>query len=282
MKTITTIKEIKAILKQERNKGKTIGLVPTMGCFHEGHLSLMRKARENCDVVVTSIFVNPTQFGPSEDFEAYPKDLKNDSKMAEEVGADYLFLPSVEEMYPGECLAYVDVEKIAKVLCGANRPGHFKGVATVVSKLFNITQPDFAYFGEKDYQQLVVIKKMVKDLNFDVQIVGIPTVREEDGLAMSSRNKYLEPKEREAALVLNKSLNLALEMVKNGEKDSIVIKKAIKRLIKKEPLVNLEYISICDNIYLQELSGIEENVLIALAARVGKARLIDNVLVEGN
>jgi len=282
MKIITTIKEIRAALNQEKKSGKTIGFVPTMGYFHEGHLSLMRKAKGNCDVVVASIFVNPIQFGPSEDFETYPKNLKNDSKMAEEVGVNYLFLPSVEEMYSGECLAYVDVEKITKVLCGANRPGHFRGVATIVSKLFNIIQPDFVYFGEKDYQQLVAIKKMVDDLNFDIQVVGVPIVREKDGLAMSSRNKFLGLREREAALVLNKSLNLASEMVKNGEKDSIVIKKAMKRLIKKEPLVNLEYLSICDNIYLQELSKIEENVLIALAARVGKARLIDNVLIEGN
>ncbi|MDO8885661.1 pantoate--beta-alanine ligase [Candidatus Oleimmundimicrobium sp.] len=282
MKTITTIKEIRAALNQEKKSGKRIGFVPTMGYFHEGHLSLMHKAKEDCDVVVTSIFVNPTQFGPSEDFEAYPRDLKNDSKMAEEAGVDYLFLPSVEEMYPGERLTYVNVEKITKVLCGAKRPGHFQGVATVVSKLFNIIKPDFAYFGEKDYQQLVVLKKMVKGLNFDVQIVGVPTVRDKDGLAMSSRNKYLGPKEREAALILNKSLILAQEMVKNGERSSAKIKKSMTKLFEKEPLVNLEYLSICDIISLQEISGIKGKVLIALAARVRKARLIDNIVVEGN
>ncbi len=282
MKIVTTIKEIKAILKQERRGDKTIGLVPTMGCFHEGHLALMRRAKEECDVTVTSIFVNPTQFGPSEDFEAYPRDLKSDSKMAEKVGVDYLFAPSVEEMYPEENLTHVNVEKITDVLCGACRIGHFQGVATVVSKLFNMVNPDFAYFGEKDYQQLMVVKRMAKDLNFDLQVVGVSTVREEDGLAMSSRNRYLSSEERKAALVLSKSLRLASEMVENGEKNPGEIRESMIRLIKKEPLVNLEYLSICDTISLRELTIIKREALIALAARVGKARLIDNILIKGN
>ncbi|HDP69724.1 MAG TPA: pantoate--beta-alanine ligase [Actinobacteria bacterium] len=282
MKIITTIKEIREALKKERKKSKTIGFIPTMGCLHEGHLALMRRARKDCDVVVVSIFVNPTQFGPSEDFEAYPRDLKKDAEMAEEVGVDYIFAPAIKEMYPRECLTYVNIGKITEVLCGAHRPSHFRGVATVVSKLFNIVQPNFAYFGEKDYQQLMVIKRMAEDLNLDIRIVGILTVREEDGLAMSSRNKYLNPKERKAALVLSKSLKLAERMVKNGEKNLKTVKEAMTKLIEKEPLVDLEYLAICDSISLKDLLEIKGKVLVALAAKVGKTRLIDNIILEGD
>ncbi|GFP43547.1 pantoate--beta-alanine ligase, partial [Candidatus Hakubella thermalkaliphila] len=211
MKVISTIKELRAELSKERQEGKTIGLIPTMGYFHQGHLELMRRAREECAVVVVSLYVNPTQFAPSEDFESYPRDFERDKRLAENVGVDYLFCPSNAEMYLPNHLTYVEVEKITNKLCGASRPHHFKGVTTVVAKLFNIVKPDKAYFGQKDAQQVVVIRKMVEDLNFDLEIVVVPTAREEDGLAMSSRNTYLSAVEREEALVLSKSLQHAKE-----------------------------------------------------------------------
>ncbi len=282
MKQITTIKEIRKVLKEEKKKGKSIGFVPTMGYFHEGHLELMRQAKKLADVVVVSIFVNPIQFGPAEDYKRYPQDLEKDKSMAQEAGVDYLFIPSVEEMYPGELLTYVDVEKLTLPLCGKFRPGHFRGVATVVAKLFNIIQPDMAFLGEKDYQQLLVVRKMAEDLNFDVKIIPVPTVREEDGLAMSSRNVYLNSEERKASLVLYKSLQLAKDLIKSGEKDAQTIKQAMEAIIRKEPLVGLEYLSICDTCLLDELEKVEKEALIALAAKVGKARLIDNIVMRLN
>ncbi|GFP35783.1 pantoate--beta-alanine ligase [Candidatus Hakubella thermalkaliphila] len=280
MKVISTIKELRAELSKERQEGKTIGLIPTMGYFHQGHLELMRRAREECAVVVVSLYVNPTQFAPSEDFESYPRDFERDKRLAENVGVDYLFCPSNAEMYLSDHLTYVEVEKITNKLCGASRPHHFKGVTTVVANLFNIVKPDKAYVGQKDAQQVVVIRKMVKDLNFDLEIVVVPTAREEDGLAMSSRNTYLSAVEREEALVLSKSLQHAKELIDSGERIAQKIKEEMQKLIKSKPHVNLEYISICDNKTLEELSRIEGETLIALAAKAGKARLIDNIVIR--
>ncbi|MDI6892815.1 MAG: pantoate--beta-alanine ligase [Actinomycetota bacterium] len=280
MKVINTIKELRQGLKKERQAGRTIGLVPTMGYFHEGHLELMRRAREECDVVVVSLYVNPTQFAPSEDFESYPRDFERDKKFAENVGADYLFCPSNAEIYLPNHLTYVEVEKITKRLCGASRPHHFQGVTTIVAKLFNIVMPDKAYFGQKDAQQVVVIKKMVDDLNFDLEIVVVPTVREEDDLAMSSRNTYLSDAERVEALVLSESLQHAKRLIDSGERIAQKIKDEMQELIESKPQVNLEYISICDNRTLEELSRVQGETLIALAAKVGKARLIDNIVIK--
>ncbi|HAW60296.1 MAG TPA: pantoate--beta-alanine ligase [Actinobacteria bacterium] len=280
MKVISTIKELRQELKKERQAGKTIGFVPTMGYFHEGHLELMRRARKECNVVVVSLYVNPAQFALSEDFESYPRDFERDKKLAQNVGVDYLFCPSNAEMYLPDHLTYVEVEKITEKLCGASRPHHFKGVTTIVAKLFNIVQPDKAYFGQKDAQQVVVIKKMVDDLNFDLEIVVVPTVREEDGLAMSSRNVYLSDAEREEALVLSKSLEHAKGLINSGERIAQKIKDEMQELIKSKPKVGLEYISICDNRTLEELSHIRGETLIALAAKVGNARLIDNIVIK--
>ncbi len=265
---------------QLRVKGKKIGFVPTMGFFHEGHLELMRVARKNADVVVVSIFVNPIQFGPSEDYSRYPRDIERDKKKAQEVGVDILFIPSVEEMYPEGFQTKVRVEKLTQHLCGLFRPGHFDGVTTVVTKLFNIVKPHIAVFGEKDYQQLLVIKRMVKDLNMDIHIIGVPTVREADGLAMSSRNTYLTPEERKSALCLKKSIDLAKEMVEKGETDASVIKKKVEELISSYPFTKIQYVSICDPETLEEVSQIKDRALIAMAVFVGNARLIDNAILE--
>lgn len=280
MKVISTIKELQRELKKDRQTGKTIGLVPTMGYFHQGHLELMRRARQECDIVVVSLYVNPTQFAPSEDFESYPRDFERDKKLAQSKGVDYLFCPSSAEMYLPDHLTYVQVERITEKLCGASRPHHFKGVTTIVAKLFNIVNPTVAYFGQKDAQQVAVIKKMVDDLNFDLEIVAVPTVREEDGLAMSSRNSYLSEAERKEALVLSMSLQHAKKLVDSGERIADKIRDEMQGLIRSEPGVNLEYISICDNKTLEELSRVQGETLIALAAEVGKARLIDNIVIK--
>ena len=263
-----------------RLSGKRIGFVPTMGFFHEGHLELMRVAKKNADVVIVSIFVNPIQFGPSEDYNRYPRDIEGDKKKAEEVGVDILFIPSVEEMYPEGFQTRVQVERLTKHLCGLFRPGHFDGVTTVVTKLFNITKPHIAVFGEKDYQQLLVIKRMVQDLNMDVQIISVPTVRESDGLAMSSRNAYLSPEERKSALSLKKSIDAAKEMVKKGERDAKLIKKKVEEIINSYPFTKIQYVSICDPETLEELDEIEDRALLAMAVFIGKARLIDNAILE--
>ena len=268
------------MVRDLRAQGKSVGLVPTMGCFHEGHISLMRTARDECDYVVVSLFVNPTQFGPGEDFEDYPRDLARDSRMAEEAGVDCIFHPRAEEMYPQPYLTYVNVEDITGTLCGANREGHFRGVTTVVAKLFNIVPAHRAYFGLKDAQQALVIRKMVEDLDFDMEIVVCPTVREKDCLAMSSRNMYLEPEEREAATVLYRSLQLAGSMVSEGERDAGRVLQEMKRLYADEPLVEPEYIEAVDYRLLEPVQRLEGEVLIAVAARVGKARLIDNILLD--
>jgi len=280
MKIINSPKEIQRYCNFLRIEGKTIGLVPTMGAFHEGHLSLMRQARLDNDVVVTSIFVNPTQFGPNEDYEAYPRDLESDSKMASDVGVDIIFAPTARDMYPKGYATFVNVEGITEKMCGAKRPGHFRGVTTVVSKLFNIVSPHLAYFGQKDAQQCAVIKRMTEDLNFDIDIIIMPTVREADGLAMSSRNKYLNPEERQSALVLIRSLALAKDLIKNVETNASTIYQEMLSLINDEPSAKVDYISIVDSGNLEAKENIKGSVLIALAVYIVKTRLIDNIIID--
>lgn len=275
-----TIVELRKKLSAARAENRSVGFVPTMGYFHEGHVTLMREAKQQADVVVVSIFVNPTQFGPSEDLAKYPVDLDRDRAMAESVGVDVLFTPSAEEIYPEGYATSVNVEGITEVLCGRSRPGHFSGVATVVAKLLNIVEPDIAVFGEKDWQQLAVIRRMVADLNIDTEILGVPTVREADGLAMSSRNAYLSADERKAALVLAEALKIAREMVDNNVRASAEIEQAMRAEIETESLVELEYLEVCDPRSLTKVAEIEGDALIAIAARVGKTRLIDNTVVR--
>lgn len=262
--------------KSLRMDGKKIAFVPTMGYFHEGHLSLMKEAKKMADCLVVSIYVNPTQFGPKEDFSKYPRDLDRDLKMAESVNVDVIFYPPDKEMYPANYQTYVDVEKVTQNLCGMSRPRHFRGVATVCNKLFNIVKPDFAIFGKKDFQQFVTIKRMVDDLNMDIQIVGSPTVRESDGLAMSSRNKYLNKDERKSALTLFKALKLAQKLYSNGEKKSSVIITEVEKLIKRASFTAIDYIKICDTRTLKDADKIKNQSVIALAVKVGNTRLIDN------
>ncbi len=256
-----------------------VGFVPTMGYLHEGHLSLVKRARNENKSVVVSIFVNPTQFGPNEDFKSYPRDTERDLNMLEPY-TDIVFMPSPEEMYPPNYDSWVDIEGITDVLEGAKRPGHFRGVATVCTKLFNIVQPASAYFARKDAQQLLVIKKMVKDLNLPLEIVTCPTIRERDGLAMSSRNTYLNPEQRQAAVVLYKSLILALHTYESGERKAGTIRGKMTVLIEQEPLAQIEYISVADTETLQELDKIEEKALVSMAVKIGTTRLIDNVILE--
>ncbi|SDF17293.1 pantoate--beta-alanine ligase [Sporolituus thermophilus] len=283
MQLVTRIDEVKKLVRELRRQGKTIGLVPTMGYLHEGHLTLMRRAKAEQDVVVATVFVNPLQFGPSEDFAVYPRDLDRDSRLAAAAGVDVLFAPPVEEMYPRgyeNMLAFVDVRRVTERLCGASRPGHFRGVATVVTKLFNIVEPDAAYFGQKDAQQVVVIRTMVRDLNMNVRIVTVPIVREPDGLAMSSRNVYLAPAERQAALVLSRALKLAKEKLDAGERSAATLIAAMRELISREPLATIDYISVSDAETLEELDTVRAPALVALAVKIGKTRLIDNLLWE--
>ncbi|MCX5677874.1 MAG: pantoate--beta-alanine ligase [Candidatus Omnitrophica bacterium] len=280
MKLVDGISRMTTLVKMLKKEGKTIGFVPTMGYLHEGHVSLVKAARKHTDVVIMSIFVNPLQFGPKEDYEKYPRDIKRDEAMAGDAGVDVIFYPSVKDMYPEGYATYVNVESLTDSLCGASRPGHFKGVTTVVAKLFNIVKPDVAYFGQKDAQQAAVIKKMVRDLNMDIEIKSVPIIRETDGLAMSSRNVYLSEDERRQALVLNQSLEKALSLVKAGERDPANVIKAMKELIARKPLVKVDYISIVDAKDLKDLSSISGEVLVALAAFVGKTRLIDNTIIK--
>jgi pantoate--beta-alanine ligase len=277
MKVVESIED----LRLER-KGLTnpVGLVPTMGYLHEGHLSLVRRARAECGGVIVSIYVNPTQFGPREDLAKYPRDLQHDLKLLEAEGVDLVWTPSDETMYPDGYQTWVEVEKITKVLEGAIREGHFRGVATVVSKLFNATLPEKAYFGQKDAQQAVVIRRMRRDLNFPIEIVVCPTVREPDGLAMSSRNIYLNPEERKAAVILSQGLFKAVEAFKNGEHEAALLRKVVIETIASESKVNVQYISCADPDTLQEQEGKVNRALISLAAMVGKTRLIDNVILE--
>jgi pantoate--beta-alanine ligase len=276
MEVVNTIAVMQTECERLRLEGKRIALVPTMGFFHEGHLELMRIGRELSDMVVVSIFVNPTQFGPNEDFESYPRDMESDLAKAEERNVDFVFAPSVDEMYPEDSQTKVMVERVTKHLCGLSRPGHFDGVTTVVAKLFNIAKPHMAIFGEKDYQQLTVIRRMAKDLDMDIRIVGVPTFREPDGLAMSSRNSYLNKEERASALSLNKSLDLAEDLCKQGEREALKIKEAVEAFILSHPHTAVDYINICDPHTMEDLETLQKEALLALAVKVGKTRLIDN------
>ncbi len=278
MKTIKTIKEMKELSSQARAAGKTIAFVPTMGFFHEGHLSLMREGRRRGDLLIVSLFVNPTQFGPHEDFKNYPRNLESDSKMAREVGTDILFAPEAGEMYPPDHQTFVRVEKVTENLCGRSRPTHFQGVTTVVLMLFEIVVPHVAIFGEKDYQQLVTVQQMVRDLHMSLEVIGMATVRETDGLAMSSRNTYLLPEERKAALSLYRSLQKAKELLQKGEQKADRILQEVKGILQLEPLVRIDYAQICDAQTLQDVDRIEGDVVVALAAYLGKTRLIDNLV----
>jgi len=275
---IENINEMKRVSKNLKQNGKTVGFVPTMGFLHEGHVSLIKCSKKENDITVVSIFVNPKQFAPHEDLDRYPRDLERDLEICKENGVDYVFYPSHEEMYPENFQTYVVVEELTQGLCGAFREGHFKGVTTVVTKLFNIVQPDNAYFGKKDYQQFKVIERMVKDLNMDVNVVGCPLIREEDGLALSSRNKYLTKEERESALSLNKALFLAKELFENGETDIKVLKEKMTDLILCHPKVReIQYIEIVDPETLKPKEIAEKEDIIALAVFVGNTRLIDNI-----
>jgi len=280
MEICRTIEEIKPFIRAARSAGRTIGLVPTMGYFHEGHLSLMRAARSDCDLVVVSLFVNPIQFGPNEDFAEYPRDFERDVRLAGEVGVDVIFAPEPGEMYPSGHCTYVEVEEITEPLCGRSRPGHFRGVATVVTKLFNIVEPDRAYFGQKDAQQVMVIQQMVRDLNMNLEIISCPIVREEDGLAMSSRNVYLSSEERKAATVLFHSLREAEEKIRGGETNATRLRRQIIEKVSSEPLAAIDYVEILCIPGLKPMEVLKGRVLIALAVRFGKTRLIDNTIVE--
>lgn len=280
MRVEKTIDAVRKQVKEWRKEGLTIGLVPTMGYLHEGHASLIRAAVKDNDRVVVSDFVNPIQFGPSEDLESYPRDLEKDSALCESIGADMIFHPEPSEMYHEGFSTYVDMDVLTKELCGLSRPVHFRGVCTVVSKLFHIVCPDRAYFGQKDAQQLAIIRHMVDDLNMDIQIVGCPIVREEDGLAKSSRNTYLSPEERQAALVLSKSIFLGQKMVREGEKSTEKITTAMKALIEKEPLARIDYVKAVDGRTMQQIKEVKTPMLVAIAVYIGKTRLIDNFIAE--
>ncbi len=276
MQIIKTIEELRPIVKGWRKEGLRVGLVPTMGYLHEGHKSLIVKAVSENDRVVVSDFVNPTQFGVNEDLASYPRDIERDAAICEEAGADLIFHPEPEEMYFADSCTFVNMDKLTKGLCGKTRPTHFRGVCTVVSKLFHIVTPDRAYFGQKDAQQLAVIRRMVRDLNFDIEIVGCPIVREKDGLAMSSRNTYLSGEERKAALILHKSLLLGKQMMEQGERDAAKVKAAIIQNMETEPLAKVDYVEIVNPDSLENIDIIKGKALIATAVYIGKTRLIDN------
>lgn len=271
------ITDLRSIVSDWHKLGLKIGVVPTMGYLHEGHESLIKRAVKENDKVIVTNFVNPMQFGPKEDLSIYPRDFKRDTQICENAGAHIIFAPTVEEMYESNFSSFVDMTGLTEELCGASRPGHFRGVCTVVTKLFNITKADRAYFGEKDAQQLAVIRHMVRDLNMDIEIIGCPIIREEDGLAKSSRNTYLSKEERSAALVLSQSLSTAKNMLDAGERNAVTICNAIKEKIEAEPLARIDYVSIVDGKTLRSVSLIEHPVLIALAVYIGKTKLIDNI-----
>ncbi len=276
MRLVHTVNEVREQVKKWRSEGLSVGLVPTMGFLHEGHQSLIAASVKENDRTVVSIFVNPTQFGPNEDFEAYPRDIKKDMALCDETGADLIFNPEPEEMYPDGFCTYTNITGMSAALCGKSRPIHFKGVCTVVSKLFNIVCPDMAYFGEKDAQQLAIIKRMVKDMNIPIEIKGCPIVRESDGLAKSSRNTYLSASEREAALILSKAIFAGRDMVKAGERDAKKVVEAMTEIIKSEPLAAIDYVEMVDVETMQSIDVIEGNILCAIAVKIGKTRLIDN------
>lgn len=278
MKIVKTVDEVRAQVKEWRKEGLSVGLVPTMGYLHEGHQSLIKKSVEQNDRTVVSVFVNPMQFGPTEDLESYPRDLEADARLVESTGGDLIFNPEPEEMYKDGFCSFVNMTGLPDALCGLTRPVHFKGVCTVVNKLFNIVKPDRAYFGEKDAQQLAIIMRMVKDLNMDIEIVGCPIIREADGLAKSSRNIYLTPEERKAAVILSKSVALGKKMVADGEKDAKKIVTAMKELINSEPLATIDYVEMVDMDTMKAIDEVKGHVLCAMAVKFGKARLIDNFI----
>ena len=280
MVVVKTIKEVRETVKQWKKEGLSVGFVPTMGYLHEGHQSLIRAAGEN-DKVVVSIFLNPMQFGPTEDLASYPRDLERDKEKCLESGADLIFAPDASEMYGDNFQSFVDMNPLTQELCGLTRPCHFRGVCTVVTKLFNIVKPDRAYFGKKDAQQLAVIKRMVADLNMDIEIIGCPIVREEDGLAKSSRNTYLSAEERQAALVLSKAVKKAEELIAAGVRDSAEIISQMYAVVDAEPLAKTDYIKVVSLDTMQQISKIEDSALVALAVYIGKTRLIDNYFYEG-
>lgn len=278
MKIVKTVDEVRAQVKEWRKEGLSVGLVPTMGYLHEGHQSLIKKSVEQNDRTVVSVFVNPMQFGPTEDLESYPRDLEADARLVESTGGDLIFNPEPEEMYKDGFCSFVNMTGLPDALCGLTRPVHFKGVCTVVNKIFNIVKPDRAYFGEKDAQQLAIIMRMVKDLNMDIEIVGCPIIREADGLAKSSRNIYLTPEERKAAVILSKSVALGKKMVAEGEKDAKKIVTAMKELINSEPLATIDYVEMVDMDTMKAIDEVKGHVLCAMAVKFGKARLIDNFI----
>lgn len=280
MKIVSAVDDVRRQVREWRAGGLSVGLVPTMGYLHEGHKSLIDKAVEQNDRVVVSVFVNPTQFGPGEDLATYPRDLDRDAALCEEAGASLIFHPEQEDMYFDDFCTWVDMDGLTKGLCGKTRPTHFRGVCTVVSKLFHIVQPDRAYFGQKDAQQLAVIRRMVRDLNFDLEIVGCPIIREEDGLAKSSRNTYLSPEEREAATILHKALVQGREMIQNGEKQADAVVKEITAIIQSEPLAKIDYVEVVDFDRIESIQTIEGTVLTAVAVYIGKTRLIDNFIIS--
>jgi pantoate--beta-alanine ligase len=282
MEIITRRQRMSSVARKvRREQDRTIGLVPTMGALHDGHLSLVKEARRMCDVVVVSVFVNPTQFAPHEDFDHYPRDLTKDAATLTDYNVDYIFAPSVEEIYPKGFSTYVNVEGISESLEGAVRPGHFRGVATVVTILLNVVRPDFAFFGQKDAQQTLIVKRLVRDLAFDSEIVTLPTVREESGLALSSRNAYLNGEEQRAALVLYRSLSRAKEAYRNGERSGSRLADIVKMSVEQEPRARLDYVSVSDAETLEQLDKLDDRtILIALAVRIGKTRLIDNIVLN--
>ena len=280
MKIVETIQEVREQVKAWRKEGLTVGLVPTMGYLHEGHKSLIDRAVAENDRVVVSDFVNPTQFGPKEDLASYPRDIERDAKLCEEAGADLIFHPEPEEMYAPDYCTFVDMDGLTKGLCGKTRPTHFRGVCSVVAKLFNIVAPDNAYFGQKDAQQLAVIRRMVRDLNFDIRIVACPIIREEDGLAKSSRNTYLNAEERVAALVLSRALNKGKALVESGELSAAKVKDVIMEELCKEPLARVDYVEVVDADSIEPVKELKGNILVAIAVYIGKTRLIDNFIME--
>ena len=282
MKIATTIAEVRAQVREWKQQGLTVGLVPTMGYLHEGHASLVKTSVQQCDRTVASVFLNPTQFGPGEDLETYPRDFEHDCALLTECGCDMVLHPEVSEMYPDGFATFVEVKsEMPRQLCGKTRPIHFRGVCTVVSKLFNIVTPDKAFFGQKDAQQLAIIRRMVLDLSMGIEIVGCPIIREADGLAKSSRNTYLSAEERKAALVLSRAVKLGQELVQNGEKNADAIVNAMRALIEQEPLARIDYVSAVDGLTMLSVHEINGGELIAMAVYIGKTRLIDNFSVEG-
>lgn len=279
MKIVGTVKEVREQVKEWKKQGLSVGFVPTMGYLHEGHKSLMDAARKGNDKVVVSIFVNPMQFGPTEDLATYPRDLDHDAALCESAGVDLIFHPEAEEMYEKDFCSFVDMTGLTEGLCGKTRPIHFRGVCTVVNKLFNIVTPDHAYFGQKDGQQLAVIKRMVRDLNMDIEIVGCPIVREEDGLAKSSRNTYLSSEERKAALILSKTVALGKKLAKT-EKDANKVVEAMKKNIETEPLAKIDYVEAVDALSMAPVEKLEGTCMLAMAVYIGKTRLIDNTLIN--